>query len=129
MSNLEKAFKSMKDKSQPSWGGYDWSKPSRAVVACDGDFHGCVLFTVGAHVNFEIKEVGLRGLDEIGLDDAPPGISIWEGITSGGGIAYDGDYLDTYLTGSFRAPTDEEWNAIRAGVCPWDDDQWKDGQS
>lgn len=101
----------------------NWDKPSLAVVACDGDGHGCVLHTVGPHVAFDMREIG-RDLDDLGLDDAPAGISIWEGVTAGGGYAGDGDYHDTYLSGAFRAPTDDEWKAIREGRCPWNPDDW-----
>ncbi len=65
-------------KPQP-WGNYDFSKPALAVVASDGRGNGAVLWTVGAHLNLEIEEMGLHRLDELWLDDAPLGISVWEG--------------------------------------------------
>jgi hypothetical protein len=105
---------------------YDWTIPSKAVIACDGTGQGCVLYTVGAHVAMDLREIG-RGLDDIGLDDAPAGISIWEGKTTAdyylGLGSYDSEPA-TQLEGAFRTPTDEEWVAIRAGRCPWDEAAW-----
>lgn len=103
------------------WGRYDWSKPSRAVVACDGHGNGCVLFTVGAHVNYEMRENGIRSLGDLGLDDAPEGLSIWEGKTKTSGVGED---IETWLEGEFRGPTPEEDAAIVSGRCPWNEDAW-----
>jgi hypothetical protein len=111
-------------KTGPNFDELDWGKPSLAVIACDGNGNGCVLYTAGPHVAMDMHEIG-RGLGDIGLDDAPAGISVWEGMTAGGGYAGDGDYHDTYLEGAFRVPTDDEWLAIRAGRCPWDEADWK----
>jgi hypothetical protein len=107
------------------WGGYAlgaWDKDSLAVIACDGKGNGAVLWTVGPHVRLEMDEGGLRDLGDLGLDDAPAGVSIWVGryVTDGGG--YCNEEADTYPKGGFRAPTDEEWTAIREGRCPWIDE-------
>lgn len=104
------------------WNDYDWSKPSLAVIASDGNGYGCVIFTVGAHVEFELKEGGLRDLGDLGLDDAPRGISIWEGKTESH-RDYEGD-VDTWLKGTFREPTEQEWASISRGGCPWDWRAW-----
>ena len=104
----------------------DWSKPSRAVVACDGDGNGCLLFFVGAHIESLRDEVGSR-LDDLGLDDAPLGLSIWEGVMRGGErySTPDGtDYADTYLEGKFRELTAEEWKAVMFKYAPWDSTLW-----
>lgn len=82
--------------------------------------HGTVIWYDGPAIAQEIEEVGLHGLDDLGLDDAPDGISIWEGnyFYSPGGFEYpqEGDYDPK---GVFRPPTDEEWAAIRKGQSPW----------
>lgn len=86
---------------------------SKAVVANNKQGHGLVLWYVGDVITSEIEEAGFC------LDDAPEGISVWEGIGiwTPGPFEYpdDGDFE---LVGEFRKPTDEEWAAIRAGECP-----------
>lgn len=104
---------------------YDWSKPSKAVVACSGDV-GCVLWTAGPHVDSYISESGSGHLEDIGLDNAPDGISIWEGkIITVHHHTPDMNEWDSWLDGTFRPPTDSEWDAIRRGECPWDDAEWR----
>lgn len=103
------------------WGGYDFNKPSLAVIADGGTPHrsGCVLWTVGAHVRMEMEEGGLSALDDLGLEAPDVGIWIWEGKYS-----WDSDgYSEP--RGKFRRPTEEEWQAIREGRCPWNDEDWK----
>jgi len=99
----------MKEEDQaklPGLEDYDWSKPSKAVIAMSGDGgFGCVLWTVGAHVNSMIREAGVNDLDLLGLDDAPEGISIWEGDTKTVHThTPDCNEWDSWLEGSFRAP-------------------------
>lgn len=89
--------------------------PSRAVVANNTRNGGCVLwFTADSVIEAEISNTSTR-LADLGLDDAPEGISIWEGVY----IKYvrQDDYLEP--SGAFRPPTDEEWTAIRAGRNPF----------
>lgn len=107
------------------WNGLSWEWSSKAVIACDGH-DGCVLWCIGAHIRFEIEECGLRALGDLGLDDAPHGISIWEGkyLWSPGGWENPQDG-EMNPSGSFRAPTAEEWIAIREGRCPWDEQQYQ----
>ena len=103
----------------------DWSKPSLAVVACDGNGHGCVLWTAGPHVASLINEAGVSRLDELGLDDAPEGICVWEGVVRGTvHHGMDGTEYDSHLEGSFRDLTDEEWASVRKNECPWDETPW-----
>jgi hypothetical protein len=104
---------------------YDWSKPSLAVVACDGNGHGCVLWTAGPHVESLVHEAGVTNLSDLGLDDAPEGISIWEGtIKTVHHNTPDANEYDSWLEGSFREPTSKEWESIRKNECPWNDDEW-----
>lgn len=102
------------------WGAYDWSKPSLAVVVSNGTKIS-VPWTVGVHVQFDLVEHGLY-FEDLGLDPPDAGIWIWEGKTVAE-QSYEGEH-DAYLDGTFRAPTDEEWAAIKRGVCPWDDSLW-----
>lgn len=103
----------------------DWSKPSKAVIAngCQG---GSILFCAGPHVQSFIDEAGSSHLDDLGLDDAPEGISIWEGkIKTVHYHTPDCNEHDSWLDGSYRRPTSEEWAAIQANECPWKSDEWK----
>lgn len=101
--------------------------PSRAVVAMsDDESSGCVLWWVGSALHYEIKDAGMKTLEDLGLQEAPVGISIWEGqyrsVQCGnpsGGYDYESEPV-----GAFRAPTDEEWAAIRSGTEPWDEKEW-----
>lgn len=96
------------------------SSPSRAVVACDESGGGAVLWYVGADLVVEIEEHGLRQLCDLGLDDAPRGITVWEGryVCTGRGGSEDCD-AGTQPEGTFRPPTSEEWAAIMQGRTPW----------
>jgi hypothetical protein len=111
----------------PPYGGWNWSKKSLAVIACQGG-SGAALWWVGGHIDFEISEGQPSDLGDLGLDNAPDGISIWEGVYdyhSDKSYYYnDGGY--TEANGDFRNPTEEEWVGIREGRCPWDYVEWMD---
>ena len=115
------------DGDERTWGRYPraaWDMPSVAVVACDGHGHGCVLYTGGPAVASELAEVS-RELADIGLDDAPAGISVWFGrLRAWPGSWEHPNDTDSELVGEFRQPTDAEWCAIRRGESPWDEREW-----
>jgi hypothetical protein len=72
-----------------------------------------------------VKDAGVSRLDDLGLDDAPEGISIWEGIIKTSHTnTPDANEYESWLAGDFRDPTPEEWEAIRKNECPWDEDDW-----
>lgn len=104
----------------------DYGKPSRAVIACYGGT-GIVICTVGGHVETLMRESGSRMLDSLGLDDAPDGITVWEGAFlpgSGRPSPITGEHDDLELAGAFRDPTPEEWEAITEKRTPWDRAEW-----
>jgi len=106
---------------------YRSDKPSRAVVAHGGMGNGCLLHWVGIHLEVE-SEAGFTSLDDLGLDDAPEGISIWEGkYTWSSGVNGEGidEGGDAAPDGEFRALTDAEWAAIRENKAPWDEADWE----
>lgn len=114
------------------WEGYDFSKPSQAVVAADAKGKGAVLWSVGGHIRMELEEAGLSDLDDLGLeppDELGAGVWIWVGTYSWvpgyveGYEAPGEGYMD--CKGEFRRPTDDEWAAIKDGRCPWDNEDWK----
>lgn len=87
------------------YNGYDWERPSKAVVASDGKGSGAVLWTIGAHVNYIVQEeLGYMDLGDLGLDSCPLGVHIWEGHSE---IRHhdsgEDDWLE--LVGKFRLPT------------------------
>lgn len=95
-------------------------EPSRGVVACNGQGLGCVIWwTPDSVLEHEIGEVSAE-LEELGLDDAPIGISIWEGTyvwQPGPWDCPEDGYTEP--RGAFRAPTAEEWVAITTGRNPF----------
>jgi hypothetical protein len=117
---------SVTDESQSEpWGGYDFSKDSLAVVAYGLRDEMCVLWTVGPHVLMELDEYCLSAMDIL-TEPENHGIWVWEGrgIWRPGGFEYPEDG-EIELVGTYRAPTEEEWQAIRENRCPWDDEEWK----
>lgn len=110
---------------QVPYDGYDFAKPSLAVVACNcGD--GAILWYVGGHLAFEIEEGYGNQLGDLGLDHAPHGISIWEGkVIYTQSEHFEGSMeCDSDTVGEFRRPTPEEWAKIQEGCNPWDRSEW-----
>lgn len=102
----------------------NWDKPSKAVICSDGKGNGCILFHCGPHIDTELNVVG-RQLDEIGLDDCPEGIWVWEGIYQTIKHDYtDGMEYSTEPVGKFSHPTRIEWGCIQGNICPWDEKDW-----
>jgi len=112
-------------KTPDTWGGYDFSKNSLAVVASGFPNELCVLWMAGPHVRMELEEYGLSA-EDILPDPDSEGIWIWEGH----GVWHPGPYEcpedgETELVGAYRQPTEEEWKAIQKGECPWNNEEWK----
>ena len=108
--------------------GIDPTAPSRAVVA-NSPQGGAVLWYVGADISFEIQEGGLSDLGDLGLDDAPEGISIWEGtylwFSDATFECDEGGHSES--RGAFRKLDREEWAAVEAGHAPWNPADWEIG--
>lgn len=104
---------------------FDPRKPSMAVIAY-GDERGMIIWYIGADLQFEMEEGGVRDIDDLGLEPPNDGIWIWEGryAWSPGSYEYPDDG-ESNPVGEFRAPTDNEWQAIREGRCPWNPEDWK----
>ncbi len=95
--------------------GRKTSPINRALVACDGNGNGCVLAHHGEALEYVLSEWS-RALDGIGLDDAPHGLRIWEGVlVSTGSAVFHGGEIDENLEGRFRELTAEEWDAVSGG--------------
>lgn len=76
------------------------------VLECDGPIE-------------HFLEVVSRQLDDCGLDDAPEGISIWEGCVDTYSCGEYGSDIDSDLVGSFRPLTDHEWTLLKDTGTPW----------
>jgi hypothetical protein len=84
----------------------------QALVMSNGKGGGGVLEHNGS-MYYDLEESGLHELSDLGLDEAPEGLSVFEGRYTGGGYdSYNGDYHDAYLEGDFRELTRQEWDAI-----------------
>jgi hypothetical protein len=116
----KRIFKALPEKG-PAW------KPgmqSRALIGCDGDGNGALLAWIGESLEYEIDGIG-KALADLGLDDAPEGLSIWEGTYVGRRYdTMDGTEYETEVQGTFRDLTDEEWDALKRGDDPWNPDDW-----
>jgi len=95
---------------------------SRLVVACNNGA-GCVLYAIGSCWEAWYEGSCSYVLDDNGLDDAPDGISIWEGRMLSWGPDYNGEY-DAELRGEFRNLTEKEWKLLAEGCAPWDEKEW-----
>lgn len=93
---------------------------NKAVVASDGIGNGCIICYVGNSLHNEIYGARFTDLCDLGLDEAPQGVSIWEGsyIWQGDRDGPGGTML-TSANSAFRAPTEAEWTCIRAKQNPW----------
>lgn len=111
----------------PPWSKYKRELKSRLVVACNGGA-GCVLYAIGSCWAVWHEGSGSYRLDDNGLDDAPDGISIWEGRMQSWGPDRDGEY-DAELRGEFRDLTEEEWRLLAKGEAPWDEKEWEDARA
>lgn len=69
---------------------------------------------------WEISEIGTVRLDDFGLDLAPEGLSIWEGVSvwrpGGYECPQDGQ---TEFEGEFRRLNTEEWAKLASGDPLW----------
>jgi hypothetical protein len=106
----------------------DWSKDSLAVIVCDDNDDGWVMFAAGPHLDDMIDNMGSRRLSDLGLGGTAkctPGLWIWQGRYVGGGVlSMAGDYSDPELEGTARRPTYDELTTILAGRCPWELEDW-----
>lgn len=106
----------MSDEKITNW-NWDPEKPSRALIASSGLDNGFVMEFVGQDLDTKITCVGTDTMD-LGLGDAPEGLSIWEGRYVF--VPHD----DVEPRGVFRDLTYEEWNQLRDHGELWDPQDW-----
>lgn len=102
------------------------SKPSApkelsVALVANGKLGGCLIdIKPGCVLDIECDEFGSTALDDYGLDDAPEGLSIWEGYdywTPGGHeFPQDGDIE---YRGTFRRLTLDELAKLANGEPLW----------
>lgn len=127
MSLFDNLSLTLREEHSNDYYGHDASKASLGLVVSNGH-DGLLLYYVGGYLALEVEEYGFTQLDDLGLDDCPPGIWVWEGtyVWSSGynhsmGIDEGGDASPV---GKFRPPTEDEWLAIHSGKCPWNREEW-----
>lgn len=91
--------------------------PSTALVA--NGTRGIVLEYRGMGIATEIQEAGGCALEDIGLDGAPEGLSIWEGDYR----PSETNELENEAVGAFRPLNEEEWEMLRRGDRLWSDEK------
>jgi hypothetical protein len=118
---LRDGTQSLSDASKGGEPPSEWTT-SRVLIAM-GPKSGAVLEYQGSGITIEMEEAGLYGLDDLGLDDAPSGLSIWEGD-----YVYEPGYVDGYEApgegmsspkGRFRQLTPEEWATVSEAKPLW----------
>jgi hypothetical protein len=99
-------------------------KGHKLLVAGDGKGNGVVIEYRGWGPTMDIREDGLTNLGDMGLADAPKGLSVFEASRyDGGGVYSKGrrtrrEYSEAggYMDGYFRDLTPAEWAAMMAGT-------------
>lgn len=98
-----------------------WNTTNRAVVLhidADPPIAPLALFVFGAVVEEEAAEYS-SNLDEMGFENIPLGLLVWEGSWEPDPPDHEGVSDSTHAIGTYRAPTEEELKDILAGRSPW----------
>lgn len=88
----------------------------RKALVANHQGTGIVIYVSDSTFSEALDSVSWK-LDDVGLDDAPDGISVWEGVMQT--IWVTKEESDFVLKGTFRQPTIEEWNHLASGNNPW----------
>lgn len=94
---------------------------SIALIASNNG-KGCILAYHGSGIEADIEAIGIGTLEDHGLDNAPDGLSIWEGKLTGRSWSSPetGFDVETSLDGEFRDLTGEEWQRLQDMHTPWE---------
>lgn len=98
-----------------------WNKTNSIALVASNNGHGCILAFNGEGIEVDFEHESDPSLDMHWMDDAPDGLSIWEGCykdheTWGDhGMDYDGE-----LVGTFRPLTEREWELLKSTGTPWE---------
>lgn len=98
---------------------------SKALIVRSHNY-GCVLWYKGEHISREIDSNG-TALEDLGLDSAPQGLSVWEGTYVSTSHYYDDDSGYSEPKGYFRILTGEELIAVHENRNPFETGEHPDG--
>jgi hypothetical protein len=100
----------------------DWVGRTTRSIALISCFNGtgCIMAHEGPDMFYEMESIPEIDLKSHGMENAPNGLSIWEGQMLGGEYdAWNGDYNDTVMKGKFRSLTKEEHDRLMECKTPW----------
>lgn len=105
---------------------WNWDKPSKAVLAVGKCGTTIIMHGAGPVFAEYSPEVSNYAADlDLDLSDENEGIYIWEGKLHSSKYMTDcGMEYDSELIGDIREPTEEEWQFIMQGDCPWTHRDW-----
>jgi hypothetical protein len=106
----------MNESDEPKRGTWAGAASESIALCANVDGYGVVLKCAGETIRNEIGDMG-PNLEDMQLDKAPNGLSIWEGE-----YQWCGDLEDGYTesTGKFRSLTPEEWERLAKTGVPWE---------
>ena len=95
---------------------------SLAVVACNGARQGAVLHYIGRGITMMIEGEGWCDLSDLGLDDCPKGVWVWDGryvwSCSPATVSAPEEH-SLEAVGVWRELTCLEWSDLREGSDPF----------
>lgn len=99
-----------------------WDREESIALIAAKDGKGCILSHDGDGIEADIDSLGVGDLGDHGLDDAPDGLSIWEGRLDAwvSHSPENGTDYEAQLEGKFRDLTEREWFLLRNTGTPWE---------
>lgn len=96
-------------------------KTNSIALLANNSGQGCILEWHGVDIYWDFENVGGAALMDHGLDDAPDGLSIWEGFMyCSESHTVNGHEYDANLEGEYRDLTPEEWKLLQKTGVPWE---------
>ena len=96
--------------------GTDWINMDQAIISSDGKGNGVVLYCKGENIE---KETAIwTDLSNLGLEEAPHGLSIWMGTFEEESIEGESNTVIKVLKGTFRKLSIKQMLMLRDGINP-----------
>lgn len=99
--------------------GRDPKAPNSIALIASVGGDGVILEWHGNDIYWEFEGEGCLRTDFHGMDDAPDGLSIWEGKMCCD-QGYEDPVPDCSLEGEYRDLTPEEWKLLQDTGVPWE---------